>query len=98
MWPLAYGHHEDRTPTHGYEPTREAAMAAFAKSWRRRQLPRFAERTPQLRLCLRERSMHTHWLTRVAGSTMLTAAAAFHRQGAHHHEKLNRASPSRGAQ
>jgi hypothetical protein len=25
---------EDRTPTHGYEPTREAAMAAFAKSWR----------------------------------------------------------------
>jgi hypothetical protein len=28
------GHHEDRTPTHGYEATREAAMAAFAKSWR----------------------------------------------------------------
>jgi len=24
----------DRTQTHGYEPTREAAMAAFAKSWR----------------------------------------------------------------
>jgi hypothetical protein len=23
------------TPTHGYEPTREAAMAAFAKTWRR---------------------------------------------------------------
>jgi hypothetical protein len=23
------------TPTHGYEATREAAMAAFAKSWRR---------------------------------------------------------------
>jgi hypothetical protein len=22
-------------PTHGYEPTREAAMAAFARSWRR---------------------------------------------------------------
>ena len=32
---LAFGHHEDRTPTHGYEPTREAAMAAFAKSCRR---------------------------------------------------------------
>jgi hypothetical protein len=30
---LAYGYHEDRTPTHGYEATREAAMAAFAKSW-----------------------------------------------------------------
>jgi hypothetical protein len=24
-----------RTATHGYEATREAAMAAFAKSWRR---------------------------------------------------------------
>ena len=35
MWTLAFGHHENRTPTHGYEPTREAAMAAFAKSWRR---------------------------------------------------------------
>jgi|AmaraimetFIIA100_FD_contig_101_38944_length_2356_multi_4_in_0_out_0_2 hypothetical protein len=32
LWTLAFGHHEDRTPTHGYEPTREAAMAAFAKS------------------------------------------------------------------
>jgi hypothetical protein len=30
-----YGYHEDRTPTHGYEPTREAAMLAFAKSWHR---------------------------------------------------------------
>jgi hypothetical protein len=35
LWTLAYGHHEDHTPTDGYEPTREAAMAAFAKSWRR---------------------------------------------------------------
>jgi hypothetical protein len=35
LWTLAYGFHGDRTPTHGYEPTREAAMAAFAKSWRR---------------------------------------------------------------
>jgi hypothetical protein len=35
MWTLAFGQHEDRTPTHGYEPTREAAMTAFAKSWRR---------------------------------------------------------------
>jgi hypothetical protein len=34
MWRLAYGHHEDRTPIYGYEPTREAAMAAFAKSGR----------------------------------------------------------------
>jgi hypothetical protein len=35
FWTLAYSHLEDRTPTHGYEPTRETAMAAFAKSWRR---------------------------------------------------------------
>ena len=35
LWTLAFEHHEDRTPTHGYEATREAAMAAFARSWRR---------------------------------------------------------------
>ena len=35
MWTLAYGQHKDHTPTHGYAPTREGAMAAFAKSWRR---------------------------------------------------------------
>jgi hypothetical protein len=35
MWTLLFGYHEDRTPTLGYEPTREAATAAFAKSWRR---------------------------------------------------------------
>ena len=35
MRTLAFGHHEDRTPTHGYAETREAAMAAFARSWRR---------------------------------------------------------------
>jgi hypothetical protein len=28
---LAFGQHEDRTPPHRYEPTGEAAMAAFAK-------------------------------------------------------------------
>jgi hypothetical protein len=36
MWTLAFGHHEDRTPTHGYAATREAAMEAFAKSWGRK--------------------------------------------------------------
>jgi hypothetical protein len=35
LWTLAYGHHEDRTPIYGYAESREAAMAAFAKSWRR---------------------------------------------------------------
>lgn len=35
MWTIAYGHHEDRTRTRGYEPTQEVAMTAFVKSWRR---------------------------------------------------------------
>jgi hypothetical protein len=35
MWILAYGYHEDRSPTQGYESDRAAAMKAFAKSWRR---------------------------------------------------------------
>ena len=35
FWTLAYGYHYDCTPIHGYEARREAAMAAFAKSWRR---------------------------------------------------------------
>jgi hypothetical protein len=35
MWTLSYGQHEDRAPTHGYEPSGEAAMQAFARSWRR---------------------------------------------------------------
>src|SRR5712672_2883879 len=29
LWTLAFGHHEDRTPTHGYEATREAAMGGL---------------------------------------------------------------------
>ena len=33
MWTLAYGQHEDRTPTHRYAASREAAT--FAKCWRR---------------------------------------------------------------
>ena len=32
QWTLAYGQHEDRSPTHGYEPT---PMQAFARSWHR---------------------------------------------------------------
>jgi hypothetical protein len=35
MWTLAHGYHRDRSPTHGFEPTHEAAMTAFAKTWRR---------------------------------------------------------------
>jgi hypothetical protein len=35
IWILAYGDHKDRTPTHGYAATREAAMQAFGRSWYR---------------------------------------------------------------
>jgi hypothetical protein len=35
MWTLIFPHHGGRSPTHGYEPTRKFAMAAFAKNWRR---------------------------------------------------------------
>src|SRR5262249_19101770 len=28
MWTLAFGHHEDRTRTHGYAESRESAVAA----------------------------------------------------------------------
>jgi hypothetical protein len=35
-WMWASGHNGDiRRAAYGYEPTREAAMEAFAKSWRR---------------------------------------------------------------
>jgi len=37
VWAPAFGHHEDHTRRHGYESTREAAMAAFAKRWRREE-------------------------------------------------------------
>jgi hypothetical protein len=38
-WMWTSGHNgEIRRAAHGYEPTREAAMAAFAKSWRRERL------------------------------------------------------------
>jgi hypothetical protein len=35
MWTLIFEYHEDRSPTHGYPESRQAAMAAFPKSWRR---------------------------------------------------------------
>jgi hypothetical protein len=42
MWTLIFPHHEGRMPTHGYEATREAAMTAFAKSWRRDERSTYA--------------------------------------------------------
>jgi hypothetical protein len=38
LWTLAYGHHEDHTPTHGYGPTREAAMGSHQRRARRCRL------------------------------------------------------------
>ena len=35
MWTLAYNHRCDRTPIFGFAVTLEAALTAFAKSWRR---------------------------------------------------------------
>jgi hypothetical protein len=35
MLALAFGYHEDRTPTHGYAATREGVMAAFRRNYRR---------------------------------------------------------------
>jgi hypothetical protein len=35
MWTIAHGYYEGRTPTHGYEATRESALQAFARSWRK---------------------------------------------------------------
>ena len=35
MWASGHGGHIERA-AHGYEATREAGMAAFAKSWRRK--------------------------------------------------------------
>jgi hypothetical protein len=35
MWTLLFEHQVSRTPKHGHAATREAARAAFAKSWRR---------------------------------------------------------------
>jgi hypothetical protein len=35
MWSFILPHQEGRSPTHGYAATRESAMTAFAKSWRR---------------------------------------------------------------
>jgi hypothetical protein len=35
MWTLIFEEHHKAARRHSYEPTREAAMAAFAKSWRR---------------------------------------------------------------
>jgi hypothetical protein len=35
IWTLAFGRHEDRTPTHGYAESRGPTMTPFAKSWRR---------------------------------------------------------------
>ena len=48
-WMWASGHNGDiRRAAHGYEPTREAAMAAFAKSWRRDERMSALRGTPEV--------------------------------------------------
>jgi hypothetical protein len=44
LWTVTFGHHEDRTPTHGYAVTREAAMTERVKagSYENRQANRIA--------------------------------------------------------
>jgi hypothetical protein len=34
-WTMSYGHQDGRKRTHGYEPTRDAAIRAFKRSWHR---------------------------------------------------------------
>jgi hypothetical protein len=53
MWTLAFGHHEDRTPTHGYAATREAAMAALPRVGDGSRFPR---RSPRSLTCINEGS------------------------------------------
>jgi hypothetical protein len=43
MWTLAFGHHEDRAPTHGYEATREAAMHLQRAGGNDQKAPRLVE-------------------------------------------------------
>jgi hypothetical protein len=33
MWTLAFGHHEDRSPTHSHAATREEAMTTFCQHY-----------------------------------------------------------------
>jgi hypothetical protein len=35
VWAIAFDHREGRKSSRGYEPTREAAMQAFARNWHR---------------------------------------------------------------
>ena len=77
MWTLAFSHHEDRWPTHGYEPTREAAMAAFAKSWRRAALVHQQVRDTALQ------ALHPKRLRKFRGSKLRKKAALLADRGKH---------------
>jgi hypothetical protein len=37
FWSIAFHHQRGHTPTHGTAETRDEALAAFTKSWRREQ-------------------------------------------------------------
>ena len=52
VWTLTYGYHEDRTPTHGYEPTRRGRHAGVRQELAQGDMmplarrPRFPRRAP----------------------------------------------------
>jgi hypothetical protein len=96
MWTLAFGHHEDRTPTHGCEPTREAT------TWQNsRPGSQAADGPVDLRPYTHQRADRSAAFYRAAASlvqkmyseliddrtslrAMLVAAAAVHRKGLDH--------------
>jgi hypothetical protein len=46
LWTLAFGRHEGRTPTHGYEPTREAAMTDHMRAVVESEWPELTHKLP----------------------------------------------------
>ena len=73
MWTLAFGHHEDRTPTHGYAATGEAAMTAFAKSWRREQKKAPSSRDGYTEAILQAHGFSTEQMVHLVQAGLATA-------------------------
>jgi hypothetical protein len=93
MWTLSFGFHEDRTPTHGYAETREAAMRAFAKSWRREQI---AGRALSVTHIMRARETPPRSDPRAGfsfGTLMLEVAITLQASGVNSNRRLRSISP-----
>jgi hypothetical protein len=74
----------DRAPTHGYAGTREAAMAAFAKSWRREYLTDFQGTVEPARdFGLERRGIAAVYAPRVdnRGGALIVARGSLRRRG-----------------